>query len=266
MFRGLKSLHGEKGAIMYVVIALSFGLLLFVPVFIDYASLHYTRRAAQKAADAAALAAAIEYADRLSINTAIIDPDDLEEFAKGFWGEKEVDGKKEKYIDPAISDAARKKFDKEVTDLALSILISVLCCNIPLQKECVAGLYETLWVLTWGNWDDLGRGIASYYANRNGSQMIDYKASCPSLHSLPKLKFIGLVPISPPGIYVEVQRRVPMIYEALYGGEFYVTAKATAEPYLYDYETGLSPCVGPIPPYKGAVITFKFKWKVRLVE
>jgi uncharacterized membrane protein len=43
-------------------------LLLTVPVFVDYASLHYTRRVTQTGADAAALAAAIEFADHHSIS------------------------------------------------------------------------------------------------------------------------------------------------------------------------------------------------------
>jgi hypothetical protein len=222
MLRGLKSLHEEKGAIMYVVIALSFGLLLFVPVFIDYASLHYARRAAQKAADAAALAAAVEYADKFSIDTTF------------HW---------------------------------ITLAIWPACCTCWTDKECVAVIYWTLWVLTWGNWDGLGRDIAKDYANRNGSQMTHYRAFCPGYwYLIPKLKFIGWFPILPPGIDVEVKRKVPMIYEALYGGEFYVTAKATAEPYLYDYEEGSSPCAGPCKPWVGVVTTFKFKWKVRLVE
>jgi hypothetical protein len=55
---------------MFVVIAIMFGLLLFTPILIDYASLHFTHRLAQTAADAGAHAAAVSCAKELSVNTA----------------------------------------------------------------------------------------------------------------------------------------------------------------------------------------------------
>ena len=51
-------LSREDGASMIVVMLVAVALLLTVPVFVDYASLHYTRRVTQTGADEAALAAA----------------------------------------------------------------------------------------------------------------------------------------------------------------------------------------------------------------
>jgi hypothetical protein len=56
----------ELGANMFVVISLCFAFILVTPFFVDFASLHYSRRVAQTGADAGAHAAAVEYALRLS--------------------------------------------------------------------------------------------------------------------------------------------------------------------------------------------------------
>jgi hypothetical protein len=64
------NVYQERGATMFVVIAIIFALLLFTPVLIDYASLHFTHRLAQTAADAGAHAAAVSCAKELSVNTA----------------------------------------------------------------------------------------------------------------------------------------------------------------------------------------------------
>lgn len=47
---------------MFVTIAIMFGLLLLVPIFVDFASLHFSHRVSQTGADTAAHAAAVEYA------------------------------------------------------------------------------------------------------------------------------------------------------------------------------------------------------------
>jgi hypothetical protein len=62
-WRGLKTaVSDERGANMFVTLAIMFGLLLLVPVFVDFASLHFSHRISQTGADTAAHAAAVEYA------------------------------------------------------------------------------------------------------------------------------------------------------------------------------------------------------------
>lgn len=52
--------RNELGANQFVVLTICFGLILLTPIFVDFASLHFSRRVSQTAADAAALAAAVE--------------------------------------------------------------------------------------------------------------------------------------------------------------------------------------------------------------
>jgi hypothetical protein len=67
VLKALKRLRdNELGANMFVVISLSFAFILVTPFFVDFASLHYSRRVAQTGADAGAHAAAVEYALQLS--------------------------------------------------------------------------------------------------------------------------------------------------------------------------------------------------------
>jgi hypothetical protein len=67
VFSFLKTLRDdEHGANMFVVISICFALILVTPIFVDFASLHYSRRTAQTGADGGAHAAAVEYALRLS--------------------------------------------------------------------------------------------------------------------------------------------------------------------------------------------------------
>jgi len=54
--------HDERGANQFVVLSACFILILLTPIFVDFASLHFSRRVTQTASDAAALAAAVEYA------------------------------------------------------------------------------------------------------------------------------------------------------------------------------------------------------------
>lgn len=54
--------HDQRGANMFITIAIMFGLLLLVPIFVDLASLHFSHRISQTGADTAAHAAAVEYA------------------------------------------------------------------------------------------------------------------------------------------------------------------------------------------------------------
>lgn len=59
----LRALHrNELGANQFVVLTICFGLILLTPIFVDFASLNFSRRVSQTGADAAALAAAVEYA------------------------------------------------------------------------------------------------------------------------------------------------------------------------------------------------------------
>jgi hypothetical protein len=189
-------------------------LLLFAPVFIDYASLHYARRAAQKAADAAALAAAVEYANLLSIDTG--------------W------------------------------DLRVTPATYFACCCVKKKGPCEVGVYMgimfiggELWMWITGS----AEAKAEEYAKLNGSTMTVYTP--PSLfYLLPwdyyyffptKIKIVESVPVPPLAVRVEVERDVPMIYEALYGrGKFKVTARATAEAYLYKVEKGTGPLPEPV--------------------
>lgn len=59
-------LEDERGANQIVILAVIMGALALVPIFFDFASVHYGRRTAQTGADAASLAAAKEYAIALS--------------------------------------------------------------------------------------------------------------------------------------------------------------------------------------------------------
>jgi hypothetical protein len=68
----------QRGANMFVTIAIMFGLLLLVPVFVDFASLHFSHRISQTGADTAAHAAAIEYA---------LQKGEPYSYSQGFWGE-----------------------------------------------------------------------------------------------------------------------------------------------------------------------------------
>lgn len=52
----------QRGANMFITVAIMFGLLLVVPIFVDFASLHFSHRVSQTGADTAAHAAAVEYA------------------------------------------------------------------------------------------------------------------------------------------------------------------------------------------------------------
>jgi len=54
--------RNEQGANQFVVLSACFILIWLTPIFVDFANLHFARRVSQSAADAAALAAATEYA------------------------------------------------------------------------------------------------------------------------------------------------------------------------------------------------------------
>lgn len=56
----------QGGATQYLALAMAAGFLLLLPIFLNFFSLHITRRVSQTGADAAALAAARSYADVLS--------------------------------------------------------------------------------------------------------------------------------------------------------------------------------------------------------
>lgn len=58
---GKKAYQDERGANMIITLAIAFGLLLLVPIFVDFASLHFSHRMAQTGADTAAHAAAVEF-------------------------------------------------------------------------------------------------------------------------------------------------------------------------------------------------------------
>ena len=46
--RGLRTLHvHQRGANVFVTLAIMFGLLLLVPIFVDFASLHFSHRISQ---------------------------------------------------------------------------------------------------------------------------------------------------------------------------------------------------------------------------
>ncbi len=229
----------EKGAIMFVVIAVTFALLLFTPVIIDYASLHYTRRIAQNAADAAALSAAIECSDAYTLDTG------------NYW------------------------WDDRAYVFTTWYTIWPVCCTCWTSDMCPVTMYYVSRVLLLGNdWTDCGgfkkhgKEYAEDYSGYNGSELIDYTISplpIPFYH-LPRVKLVEGFPIMPVQFRVEVKRRVPMIYGALYGQQFEVKAWAVAETYLDDYDTGTQACAGACKPWIGTVTTYDFKWKVRLVQ
>jgi len=82
VLKTLKRLRNDElGANMFVVISLCFAFILVTPFFVDFASLHYSRRVAQTGADAGAHAAAVEYALRLSYCP-----------GEGCWGGSSWDG------------------------------------------------------------------------------------------------------------------------------------------------------------------------------
>jgi hypothetical protein len=56
----------ERGGIGIIILVIVFIAILLTPIFLDLAVVYYGRRVAQTGADAAALAAAKEYADELS--------------------------------------------------------------------------------------------------------------------------------------------------------------------------------------------------------
>jgi hypothetical protein len=60
--------YEDGGANIYIILAIGFGLLLVTPFFLNSGSLYITRRSSQNGADAAALAAAEYYAERLTFN------------------------------------------------------------------------------------------------------------------------------------------------------------------------------------------------------
>lgn len=215
---------------MFLVIGVSLGLLLFVPILIDYAILHYTRRVAQTAADAAALAAAIEYADRLSINTAFY--------------------------------PLRPKTETLCCACAPSAQVI-----IP-TRICVLRIYEVEWVERWGNWYGLGEGYARYYARRNESDLVNYWSATVtgSPYRIPRVKFVYGYPIEPVAVWATVKRTPRFIYGALYGRRFEVKAHAIAEAYLDQAIETWSPCDGRCKPPVGRMPYYDFQWKVRLVE
>ena len=72
MLKALRRLRDDElGANMFVVMSLCFAFILVTPFFVDFASLHYSRRVAQTGADAGAHAAAVEYALQLSYCTGL---------------------------------------------------------------------------------------------------------------------------------------------------------------------------------------------------
>ncbi|MCX6033025.1 MAG: pilus assembly protein TadG-related protein [Chloroflexi bacterium] len=229
-------LNREDGASMIVVMIVAVGLFMMVPVFLDYASLHYTRRVTQTGADAAALAAAIEYADHFSID----------------W---------------PYGDDWR------------GVVAGQLCCfgqlcnwNWTWSKMCSVGTYVGSYVLVDGNHDSIGDGAADDYAERNGTEVIDYSASTFSWYEAPRVHTVEWVPVPPVSVDVEVQRRAPMIYGSLYGrNDFYVPARARAEAYMDRYTQGsdlcfIWCCIGYWCIWPSVVPSYDFKWKVRLVE
>ncbi len=233
-------LNREDGASMIVIMLVAVGLFLTVPVFVDYASLHYTRRVTQTGADAASLAAAIEYADHLSIQ----------------WP----------YGDGALGVAA-----------AEICCFGQLCVySMDWSKICSAAIYE-LYVMIEGSDDGIGKEEAKDYAERNGTEMKEYAANPVPfvLYELPRIHIVAnVVPIMPVAVLVEVERRAPMIYRTLYGrNDFKVRADARAEAYMNSYQESVMPCLiicCSCNPYgcvcASQVPAYDFKWKVRLVE
>jgi hypothetical protein len=129
-----------------------------------------------------------------------------------------------------------------------------------------------LWELAAGD----AEAKARQYAELNGSKMTDYTSPF-VLYSIPKIKFVERIPVPPVPVRVEVERDVPMIYEALYGNgrrKFKVRARATAEAYLKETETRWLLCVDPCCihilciciPVPSVIRSYYYKWGVRLVE
>ena len=230
-------LSREDGASMIVVMIVAVGLFLMVPVFVDYASLHYTRRVTQTGADAAALAAAISYANHLSINLPYGDS----------WP---------------------------------GWIAGQVCCfgqlchwNWRWSRLCSIGAYSA-YAIAEGNRDSIGRGAARDYAGRNGTTVTSYAASAPAFYEAPRVHFMSWIPILPVSVEVEARRRAPMIYGSLYGrNNFYVYAHARAEAYMDRYSEGVRLCAiicCACNPWfcvcPSVVPSFRFNWKVRLVE
>jgi len=221
---------------MVVIMLIAVALLLTVPVFVDYASLHYTRRVAQTGADAAALAAAISYAEEFSIH----------------WPA----------YDAVLGWVAR-------------ILCCKTTCFMSGNEQCVM-LFYMLHVLIYGNQDSIGKDDAEDYADKNGTEMEDYDAAPVPfmLYNFPRLILIDYIPVPPIGVKVAVSREAPMIYGQLYGqDEFVVKASAIAEAYLDKADKSQDWCVTlccACNPYgcicAGSVPAYDFHWKVRLVE
>jgi len=246
MKRALRFINREEGVSMVVIMLIAVALLLTVPVFVDYASLHYTRRVTQTGADAAALAAAVSYAEELS----------------GHW--------------PA--------YDTLMGWMARMLCCRTVCMPT-LNKTCVT-LYYVLHTLLFGNLDNIGEEDAEDYAEKNGTEMEEYDtAPFPFMgYSLPRIYvqrtdhlpycYYLYVPVPPIGVEVTVSRKAPMIYGQLYGqDEFVVKASAIAEAYLDKADKSQDWCVTlccACNPYgcicAGSVPAYDFHWKVRLVE
>jgi len=229
----------ERGAMVFLVIAITLGLLLFVPIFIDYASLHFARRVAETGADAAALAAAVEFADTLSIDTGahlVVTP--ATELACCSFGN--TDGN----------------------------------CELGIYDGYVAGV-----VLADAWPGDTGEDLAQEYAQANGTELEDYTRGIPPIgvwYAIPRFKFAipdasQWIPVPPVGVEAKTQRNAPMIYKALYGGgDFKAPGQALAEAFVNKVEDGFG-VGGWLPCWCGdkcfwVVRTWEFKWKVRLVE
>jgi hypothetical protein len=229
-------LNREDGASMIIIMIVAVGLFMMVPVFVDYASLHYTRRVTQTGADAAALAAAIDYANDLSIH----------------W--------------PSWS--GRGLIPK------FACCYGPLCPNRSsrVSKICVISFYVGLYVLIDGNRDSIGDGSADDYAQRNGTEVADYSASTFSGYEAQRIHFVEGIPVPPVSVKVKAERRAPMIYANLYGrNDFTVHASARAEAYLDRYSSGTEWCGYFVCCKKwfclpARVPNYDFHWKVRLVE
>jgi hypothetical protein len=223
-------MHQERGATMFVVIAIMFALLLFTPILIDYASLHFTHRLAQTAADASAHAAAVSCAKELSINTA--------KWHDKYW------------------------FHKPMVWLA--------CCTCWPEDMCVLTIYQVdfVWLVSGLLHCRDSEDQAKEYVERNGAELVRYEmAPFPfTFYYFPRIKLVNDFPILPVKTEVSVKRKVPMIYSAFYGRDFEVQAHARAEAFLGAYEKSRQLCVGPCEPWVGKVSTYEFKWRARIVE
>jgi hypothetical protein len=228
---------------MIIIMIVAVGLFMMVPVFVDYASLHYTRRVTQTGADAAALAAAIEYADHFSID----------------WP----------YGDSWLGVVAAE----------LCCFGQLCMWNWDWSQMCSSLIY-VLYVYLDGNDDSIGDGEADDYADKNGTRIKEYAAAVPpfTLYELPRIHFMKAmiyIPVPPVSVEVETERRAQMIYGNLYGrNDFWVHAHARAEAYMEKYETRAPmPCLiicCSCNPYGCICISqtpsWHFEWKVRLVE